>query len=81
MRLPDICIELWDLEIGREYTDDLTSEAIEHKYWAERILQTSGSRLLEAMTDQHHPLQLIGFFGGKATAEDGLNTEEWKQVG
>ena len=81
VRLPHVCVEPRDLEIGREDADDLARKAIEHERRAERIVRASESRLPEAMTDQDQPLPLLGFFGRKAAPQDGLDTEEWKQVG
>ena len=46
---------------------------------AERIARASESRLPEAMTD--HDQSLLGFFAREAAPQDGLHTEEWKQVG
>ena len=53
----------------------------EHDGRAERIVRATEPRLPEPMTDQDQPLSLLGFIGRKATPEDGLDTEEWKQVG
>ena len=33
------------------------------------------------MTDQDQSLPLLGFFDREAAPQDGLDTEQWKQVG
>ena len=81
VRLPHVCLETRDLEISRENADDLGRNAVDHEGRAERIVRASESRVPEAMTDQDQSLLLLGFLGRKAAPQDGLDTEEWKQVG
>src|SRR5262249_21296640 len=81
VRLPHVCIEPRDLETCSEDADDLGRKAVEHDGSAERNARPTDPRLREPMTDQAQPLSLLGFVGRKTTPEDGLDTEERKQVG
>src|SRR5262249_15770215 len=78
---PHIGIKPRDLEISREDADDVGRKGIKYQRRAEGIARTSESRLPEAMTNHHQSLLLLGFFGRKAASENGVDTEEWKQVG
>ena len=81
VRLPHVCIEPRDLEIGREDADDLGGKPVEHEGRAERIVRARESRVPEAMADEDQPLPLLGFFGRKATSLRRMDTEEREQVG
>ena len=81
VRLPHVCIEPRDLEIGREDADDPARKAVEHKGRAERIVRASETRLPEAMTDQDQSLPLLGFFGRKAAPRTGRTPRSGSRLG
>src|SRR5439155_21028460 len=80
VRFPHIRI-IVKLETCREDTDDPGSVSVKLDGRAYRIEGASEAALPEAMTDQGHALPLLGLLGREDAPVQGLNAEQWEQVG
>src|SRR6266481_223015 len=81
VRLPQIRSESPELETCREDTNDPGSASVKLDGRAYRIQGASETGLPEAMTDHRQTLLLLGLLGREDAPVQGLNAEQWKDVG